>query len=162
MTGAFVRATALASALGPDLEAAVERLAGAPAVPARNTKIGGTWPYFAIPIAGKDWRKRAEAIARSVAESLRREAALAPARWAELPCVVGSSSFSVGAWDDGGWAALEPSFEFSRRLARGFGVHGPVTAVSTTCTSGFSALDIALGLVAEGEFRDALVLGAEF
>jgi len=162
MTGTFVRACALASALGPDLEAAVERLAGAPVAPARNTKIGGTWPYFAIPVAGKNWRKRAEAIARSVAESLRREAALAPARWAELPCIVGSSSFSVGAWDDGGWAALEPSFEFSRRLARGFGVHGPVTAVSTTCTSGLSALDIALGLVAEGEFRDALVLGAEF
>src|SRR5207302_1944508 len=109
--------------------------------PARNTKTGGAWPYFAIPVAGKDWRKRAEAIARSLAEDLRREAALAPARWAELPCIVGSSSFSVGAWDEGGWAALEPSFDFSCRLARGFGVHGPVTAVSTTCTSGLSALD---------------------
>src|SRR5207244_6598668 len=76
--------------------------------------------------------------------------------------IVGSSSVSVGAWDDGGWEALEPSFEFASRLARDFGVHGPVTAVSTTCTSGLSALDIALGLVAAGEFRDALVLGAEF
>jgi 3-oxoacyl-[acyl-carrier-protein] synthase-1 len=162
MTGAFVRACALASALGPDLEAAVERLAGAPVAPARNTKIGGPWPYFAIPIAGDDWRKRAETIARSVAENLRREAALAPGEWAALPCIVGSSSFSVGAWDDGGWQALEPSFEFSSNLAKAFGVRGPVTPVSTTCTSGFSALDIALGLIAEGEFRDVLVLGVEF
>src|SRR5258708_4013954 len=137
MTGAFVRACALASALGPDLDSAVERLAGAPAAPARDTKIGGPWPYFSIPIAGEDWRKRAEAIARSVAEDLRREAALAPAEWAALPCIVGSSSFSVGAWDDGGWAAGEPLFEFCRRLAKGVRVRRPVTAVSTTCTSGF-------------------------
>jgi len=162
MTGAFVRACALASALGPDLEAAIERLAGTPVAPARNTKIGGPWPYFAIPISGKDWRKRAEAIARSVAEDLRREAALAPGEWAKLPCIIGSSSFSVGAWDDGGWTALEPSFEFSSSLAKAFGARGPVTPVSTTCTSGFSALDIALGLIAEDEFRDVLVLGVEF
>ncbi|HYU67988.1 MAG TPA: beta-ketoacyl synthase N-terminal-like domain-containing protein [Burkholderiales bacterium] len=162
MSGAFVRACALASALGPDLEAAVERLAGAPVAPARNTKIGGAWPYFAIPVAGKDWRKRAAAIARSVAEDLRREAALAPGEWAALPCIVGSSSFSVGAWDEGGWAALEPPFEFSSSLAKAFGVRRPVTAVSTTCTSGFSALDIALGLVAAGEFREVLVLGVEY
>ena len=162
MSGAFVRACALASALGPDLEAAVERLAGTPVAPARDTQTGGPWPYFAIPISGKDWRRRAQAIARSVAEDLRREAALAPGEWAALPCIVGSSSFCVGAWDDGGWQALEPSFEFSSSLAKAFGARGPVTPVSTTCTSGFSALDIALGLIAEGEFRDVLVLGVEF
>ena len=143
MTGTFVRAAALASALGPDLDSAVERLAGAPVAPARNTKAGAAWPYFAIPISGSDWTERAEAIARLVAGDLRRGAAIEPARWAELPCIVGSSSFSVGAWDEGGSAALEPPFEFAARLARGFGVRGPVTAVSTTCTSGLSALDIA-------------------
>ena len=161
MTGVFVRAAALASALGPDLDSAVERLAGAPVAPARNTKTGGAWPYFAIPISGSSWRERAEAIARSVAMDLRREAAIEPEQWAALPCIVGSSSFSVGAWDEGGWAALEPPFEFAARLARGFGLRGPVTAVSTTCTSGLSAIDIALGLITEGEFRDVLVLGAE-
>src|SRR5256886_17228424 len=85
MTGAFVRACALASALGPDLEAAVERLAGAPAVPARNTKTGGAWPYFAIPVAEGDWRRRAEALARSGAAALRRKAAPAPGQSAALP-----------------------------------------------------------------------------
>src|SRR5256885_13680778 len=136
MTGTFVRAAALASALGPDLDSAVERLADAPVAPPLNTRTGGAWPYFAIPISGGDWRERAEAIARSVAGDLRRAAAIESARWAELPCIVGSSSFSVGAWDQGGWAALEPSFEFSRRLARGFGVLGPVAAGNTTCPTG--------------------------
>ena len=126
MTEAFVRATALASALGPDLDTAVERLSGAPLAPARNTAAGGAWPYFAIPVAGDDWMMRAEAIARAVAESLRREAALAPGEWAALPCIAGSSSNSVGTWDSGGWAELVPPFEFCRMLAKGFGVAGMV------------------------------------
>src|SRR5258708_37852404 len=136
MTGAFVRACALASALGPDLDSAVERLAGAPAASARDTKIGGPWPYFSIPIAGEDWRKRAEAIARSVAEGLRREAALAPAEWAALPWIVGSSSFSLGAGDDGGWAAPEPSSAVPRTLASELAGRGPRTAMTPTCTAG--------------------------
>jgi len=161
MTETFVRATALASALGPDLDAAVERLSGAPLAPARNTAAGGAWPYFAIPVAGGDWMKRAEAIARAVAESLRREAALAPSEWAALPCMIGSSSNSVGAWDRGGWAALVPPLEFCRMLAKGFGVGGPAMMVNTTCTSGLSALDIAVSFVAARRFREVLVLGVE-
>jgi len=161
MTEAFVRATALASALGHDLNAAVERLSGAPLAPVRNTAAAGAWPYFAIPVADDDWMKRAEAIARPVAESLRREAGLAPDEWAALPCIAGSSSNSVGAWDRGGWAALAPPLEFCRMLAQWFGVRGPAMMVNTACTSGLSALDIALSLVAEGRFREVLVLGVE-
>ena len=161
MTEVFVRATALASALGPDLDTAVERLSGAPLAPARNTTAGGAWPYFAIPVAGDDWMKRAEAIARSVAESLRRKAALAPGEWAALPCIAGSSSNSVGAWDRGGWTALTPPLEFCRLLAKGFSVRGPAMMVNTACTSGLSALDIALSLIAAGRFREVLVLGVE-
>lgn len=161
MTEAFVRATALASALGPDLDAAVEQLSGAPFAPARNTAAGGAWPYFAIPVAGDDWMKRAEAIARAVAESLRHEAALAAGEWAALPCMIGSSSNSVGAWDRDGWAALVPPLEFCRMLARWFGVRGAAMMVNTACTSGLSALDIAVGLVAAGRFREVLVLGVE-
>jgi 3-oxoacyl-[acyl-carrier-protein] synthase-1 len=161
MTQVFVRATALASALGRDLDAAAERLSGAPLAPARNTAAGGAWPYFAIPVAGDDWMKRSEAIARPVAESLRRAAALAPSEWAALPCIAGSSSNSVGAWDKGGWGSLAPPLEFCRMLARWFGVRGPAMMVNTACTSGLSALDIAMSLVAAGRFREVLVLGVE-
>src|SRR5882672_11244725 len=106
MTATFLRATALASALGPDLDAAAERLWGKPLAPALHTVAGGAWPYFAIPVAGDDWMKRAEAIATLVAESLQRKAALPAVQWQSLPCIVGSSSGSVGAWDDGNWPAL--------------------------------------------------------
>lgn len=160
MSAAFLRASALACALGLDVDSAAERLAGPPRPLARDPQGVGAWPYLAIPTAGSDWWSRAELIARSVADSLRRKAGLAFEEWARLPCIVGSSSFCVGAWDEGGWSALEPSFEFSRKLAQWFGVRGPVTAINTTCTSGLSALDIALGLIAEG-CPEVLVLGVE-
>jgi 3-oxoacyl-[acyl-carrier-protein] synthase-1 len=162
MTQVFVRAAELACALGTDLDAAVERLSGEPATPERNTAAGGAWPYCAIPVAEADWMKRAEAIARTVAENLRHRAALPPREWSALPCIAGSSSNSVGVWDRDGYASLRPPREFSRSLADWFGVRGPAMLVNTACTSGLSALDLALGLVRAGRFRDALVLGVEF
>ena len=154
-----MRATALACALAPDLDAAVERLTGTPIAPGRTPC--GAWPYFAIPLSGSDWMKRAEALARAVADRLQREAALPSADWAALPCLVGSSSHSVGAWDEGGWQALRPPAEFSRTLAQWFGTRGPAMMINTACTSGLSALDLAAGLIAAGKFRDVLVLGVE-
>ena len=154
----FVRACALASALGPDLDSAAARLSGKPLAPDK----GGDWPYFSIPCAQDGWMARAEAIAQTVAASLRRKAALSPGEWAALPCFIGSSSNGVGAWDEGGWPALLPPLEFGRKLAGWFGVDGPAMTVSTACTSGLSALDIAAGLVESGRFRHALVLGVEF
>jgi 3-oxoacyl-[acyl-carrier-protein] synthase-1 len=158
---AFVRACALASALGPDLGAAAERLSGEPLAPSRNTAVGGEWPYLPIPISGGGWMARAENTARTVAASLQRGAALSPDEWAALPCFIGSSSNGVGAWDEGGWPALLPPLEFGRRLASWFGVRGPDLVVNTACTSGLSALDIAVSLVAENKFPHALVLGME-
>jgi len=161
MKAAFVRATALACALGADLPTALGRLRGEPSVPRRGTPAGGVWPYFAIPLESGGWAGRASAIAQTVAEALRREAGLSREEWAALPCLVGSSSYSVGAWDEGGEPALQPPLEFCRMLAQHFGVRGPVMMTNTACTSGFSALDLALGLIAAGRYRDALVIGAE-
>jgi 3-oxoacyl-[acyl-carrier-protein] synthase-1 len=56
---------------------------------------------------------------------------------------------------------LSPPLEFSRVLAQWFGVRGPAMMVNTACTSGLSALDIAMSLVAAGRFREVLVLGVE-
>jgi 3-oxoacyl-[acyl-carrier-protein] synthase-1 len=158
---AFVRACALASALGPDLDAAAVRLSGEPLAPSRNTAVGGEWPYFPIPLPANGWMARAETIARTVAASLKREAALAPDEWAALPFFIGSSSNGVGAWDEGSWSALLPPLEFGRKLALWFGVRGPEMVVNTACTSGLSALDIAASLVSEQKFPHALVLGVE-
>jgi len=155
-----VRATALASALAADLDSAAERLSAEPAMPKRHA--GDGWPYWEIPVSGGDWRRRAEGIARSVSEDLRRGARLEPAQWRTLPCIVGSSSYSIGEADGGGRSALEPPLEFCDKLAHCFGAGGPVIAVTTACTSGLSALELASSLIAEGAFDDVLVLGVEF
>jgi len=161
MSAAFVRATALACSLGCDLESALARLRGEPLAPALNTRAGGAWPYFAIPGESGDWTARFSAIAQTVARALRREARLCADAWSSLPCLVGSSSYSVGAWDEGGEPALQPPLEFCSVLARHFGVRGPMMMVNTACTSGLSALDLALGLIATGRYREALVIGVE-
>lgn len=155
-----MRATALASVLAADLDSAAERLSAGPATP--NRDAGEAWPYLAIPVSGGDRHRRAESIARSVAEDLRHRARLESAKWRTLPCIVGSSSYSIGEGDDRGWPSLEPPLEFCNRLARCFGAGGPVMAVTTACTSGLSALDIASTLIADGAFHDVLVLGVEF
>ncbi len=156
MSGAFVRATALASALGLELDAATGQLLGEPSAP--RSAMG--WPYRAIPLEDADWMRRAQSIARSVAAALRRGAGLPAARWAGLPCLVGSSSFSIGA-ADGDPPVLQPPLPFCRMLAQCFGAGGPIIAMSTACTSGLSALHAALDLVQEGAFSDVLVLGVE-
>lgn len=156
MSGAFVRATALASALGLELDAAAGHLFGEPCVP--QTLMG--WPYRAIPVEDSEWRRRAQTIARSVAADLRRSAGLPADRWSGLACLVGSSSFSIGA-SEGEYPALELPDAFCRTLAQTFGAGGPVLAMSSACTSGLSALQAALALVEEGDFSDVLVLGVE-
>ena len=162
MSPAFVRACALASALAPDLDAAIGRLSGAPLVPAPCIEAGGWWPYFAIPAASGDWTLRAGLVARAVAESLRRKAALPAGEWERLPCIVGSSSHDIGARESDAGPALRPPVEFARALAQWFGVRGPTIAASSSCTSGLTALQIALDLIAAGACRHALVLGVEF
>jgi 3-oxoacyl-[acyl-carrier-protein] synthase-1 len=157
----FVRAVALASALGADLDSAVERLSGAPLVPAPCIEAGGRWPYFAIPVSGGDWMERAGQIARAVAGDLRRKAALSAAEWQDLPCFVGSSSHDVGASENEAELALRPPLEVASARAGWFGVRGPALAVSSACTSGLTALQLAIDLIAAGAFRHALVLGVE-
>ena len=161
MSAVFVRAAALASALGPGLDAAIERLSGAPLVPAPCIDAGGRWPYFAIAASSGNWMERAGQIASAVAEDLRRKAALSAAEWQDLPCFVGSSSHDVGARESDADPALRPPLELAGTLARWFGVRGPTLAVSSACTSGLTALQLALDLIAAGAFRHALVLGVE-
>lgn len=158
MSGAFVRATALASALGLELDAG--RLLGEPAAPQSTQCSLSGWPYRAIPLEDADWGRRAQGIAQAVAAALRRSAGLPAERWAGLPCLVGSSSFSIGAAEGGDSTPERPS-AFSRTLAQWFGAGGPVIALSSSCTSGLSALHAALDLVEEGAFSDVLVLGVE-
>ena len=156
MSALYVRASALASALGEDVDAAARRLQAAP-VPAQA--FDGR-PYRFIGQDGADWRARAEAITGDVAADLRQRAALREPQWARLPCFIGSSSFSIGASDTEG-RSLEPPAAFARALADWFGTSGPVLAVSTACTSGLAALQCAADVLRQGAAPHALVLGVE-
>lgn len=111
--------------------------------------------------AGHGWMQRAEAIAGSVATSLRRKAALADHEWRQMPCFVGSSSHFIGAREARPETKLRPPAEFAAQLARWFGVSGPVMAVNTACTSGLTALGLARDMVESGASPHALVLGVE-
>ena len=113
------------------------------------------WP------AGRGWMQRAEAIASSVAASLRRKAGLTDGEWRPMPCFVGSSSHCIGAHEEQPGRELAPPVEFAAQLARWFGVAGPVAAVNTACTSGLTALGLARDRIERGACTHALVLGVE-
>jgi len=109
-------------------------------------------PDVALPAIGGDWMERAEAIARAVAAKLRARADFGK----DIPCFVGSSSHFIGALEGRRDPAFDPPATFARSLAHWFGVSGPVVSVDTACTSGITALGLALDAG-----RDALVLGVE-
>lgn len=98
-----------------------------------------------------------EAVAASLAASLRRSAPLPE----NIPCLVGSSSYFIGANEADPEMELRPPAEFAARLARWFGVSGPAMAVNTACTSGLTALGLARDMVESGTCPHALVLGVE-
>jgi len=117
----------------------------------RAAALQSAWP------AGDDWMQRAEAMATSVATSLRQKADLP----ASIPCLVGSSSYFIGAKEADPAMDLRPPAEFAAQLARWFGVSGPVMAVNTACTSGVTALSLARDMVESGAAPQVLVLGVE-
>jgi 3-oxoacyl-[acyl-carrier-protein] synthase-1 len=99
---------------------------------------------------------------RMAASELRARAGLDPTEWAGLPCFVGSSSQNIGAVEDDAAAPLAPPLEFAQQLARSFGVCGRVLSTTSGCTSGLTALQLALDLLHAGAYSHALVLGVEF
>jgi 3-oxoacyl-[acyl-carrier-protein] synthase-1 len=117
----------------------------------RAAALQSSWP------AEKNWMRRAEAIATSVAESLREKTHLPE----NIPCFVGSSSHFIGAREENPEAKLAAPAEFAAQLAGWCGVSGPVVLVNTACTSGLTALGLARDTVESGASPHALVLGVE-
>ena len=95
------------------------------------------------------------------ASKLREQSGLAAAHWKALPCIVGSSSHAIGQVENDAAPRIPPALEFAHALARSFGVAGPVLLTSSACTSGLTAVQLALDLLEVGAFAQALVLGAE-
>lgn len=156
MNTAYLAGRALASALGPDLGAALAalRAGGVPPVPF-TLADGSTWPCYAIADPDPDWTGRARRIAQRVAAD---SGALAGARDGAL--FVASSSLDIGLLEQS--LDFERDFpQFAETVASWLDWRGPVYTVATACTSGLNALLSARTLLGHGDVADALVLGLE-
>lgn len=159
------------SALGLDATAAGAALAARlhePAPPAPPSAcrrvLDRDWPWFALPLAETGWRARAQAAVLGVGSELRR--ALPAELWADTPLFLASSSLQAGALEEAARASgrIELPVDaaaFAQDVAGWLGLHGTPWVFSTTCTSGFAALDAAAGLIASGGIERAVVLGVE-
>ena len=157
------------SALGLDTATAGAALAAhlpglATSPPARRRVLDRDWPWFALPLAETGWCARAEAAVRSVGAELRH--AVPDADWAGTPLFLASSSLQAGALEDATRAAgvidlPVDAAAFAQDVASWLDLRGTPWVFSTTCTSGFAALDAAAGLIASGGIERAVVLGVE-
>jgi 3-oxoacyl-[acyl-carrier-protein] synthase-1 len=150
MNEAYLTGRALASALGPDLDSAMQALA-APVVPKTvSLADGSAWPCYTIDDDDSDWTARSRRLIERVAAGADRQGAL----------FIASSSLDIGL--------LETTHDFDHdhqhfadTVAGWLGWQGPVYTVSTACTSGLNALLSARTLVRHGVVAEALVLGLE-
>lgn len=156
----YLSGRGLASALGPDLEAALEALADGGVLPVPVALAdGSSWPCFTIADphddTTADWFVRTR---RLVERAVRASGALDGPRTG--PFFLASSSLDVGG--------LEQTQDFSRdyvafaeTVAGWLGWQGPVLTIGTACTSGLNALLSARALLRAGTLDEALVLGLE-
>lgn len=127
--------------------------------------LGTHHPWFALPLAETGWTARARAAIQAVGRQLCSGMDLAHA--ARLPLFIGSSSLQAGAIEadarhSGQVSMPVDAAAFAAGIAHWLGVAGTPWTFSTSCTSGFAALDAARGLIAAGLIDEALVLGCEF
>ncbi|GHU34007.1 hypothetical protein AGMMS50256_27050 [Betaproteobacteria bacterium] len=162
----YIRRIGHVSALGLSAAAAAKAqlvtLAGEKNISWREL-LGTRYPWFALPLDERDWRTRALRAASLVAAEL--SAGMSPAEFAALPLFIGSSSFDAGAAETiARCSGRTPvgRLEFDKEIRAALGnVTSPWT-FSTSCTSGFAALEAAFLLMAQGQIETALVLGFEF
>lgn len=157
MSDLYLHGRSLVSALGPDLRQAVGTLAGGTSGPMRRTLPGGTdWPWFGIDHVEGTWRTRAQALLRAAVE----QAGIGPSQRC-VPLYLASSSLHIGAIEGGEEGAGLDYDSFAREVAGWLSWQGPVTLVSTACTSSLQALSAAAAEIRAGAADEAVVLGLE-
>jgi 3-oxoacyl-[acyl-carrier-protein] synthase-1 len=126
----------------------------------------GRYPWFALPLSERDWMIRARRAIEFVGIDL--AAGQPPSVLAGLPLFVGSSALEAGAVEARTRASGEivTSYDdvanFCANLRAAFGGSAEPWLFSTSCTSGFAALEAASLLIGQGEIDEALALGVEF
>lgn len=152
MNEAYIAGRALASALGPDLASALQRVAAGVAPRTVTLADGSAWPWYAIADDEVDWASRS----RRLVEQAAREAGADPGG----ALFVASSSLDIGLIERT-QRLPHDHHEFAETVAGWLDWQGPVYTVSTACTSGLNALLSARTLVRHGVVPNALVLGLE-
>lgn len=156
MTDLYLHGRSLISALGGDLSAAAASLAGGGVRPARIPLPGGSeWPCFRIDDPQPSWQQRA----RTLLCAAIAQAGVSERR--DAPLFIASSSFQVGAIEANESTRLNDYYCFAEEIAAWLDWRGPVTLVSTACTSSLQALLAAAAHIRAGASEDAVVLGVE-
>lgn len=157
------------SALGSNSALAGRTLAGRIALPeppaARRNVLGREYAWHALPLTDTDWYERARRAVQAVGAELR-DALPAGQDWAGLPLFFASSSLQVGALEAAARRSCQVQVPhdaalFAAEAADWLGLRDVPRVFSTTCTSGFAALEAAAGLIASGRLERAVVLGLE-
>lgn len=156
MSDLYLHGRSLVSALGADLDAATATLAAGGVNPRRVALPGGSdWPFFAIDHDGVSWQARARALVTRAAADAH------IGQFRDAPLFVASSSFQIGAVEAGEATLAGDYADFADAIAAWLDWRGPVTLVSTACTSSLNALVAAGAALGAGQADDAVVLGIE-
>ncbi|AWI79232.1 hypothetical protein CEW87_07555 [Parazoarcus communis] len=159
-----IAAFAHCSTLGQRAHEAAAELARPACAPGERKVLGEAWPWFAMAVDDADWSARACTAITRVGSDL--AAALPAPDWADTPLFVASSSLQMGALEHAARASgttdMPPdAAAFPQQVADWLGIAGTPWTVSTTCTSGFAAIDAAASLIRQGVIDRALVIGIE-
>lgn len=160
-----IAAIAHCSAAGVDAATAARSIRAGLARPGHREVLGQRWPWFALPVDEHDWDDRARCAVQRLQPALSQD--LDTGRWARIPLFLASSSLQAGALEaaarlGGGVALPTEAAAFAPIVAAWLGIATAPWTFSTSCTSGFAALDAACSLIACGLIDEAVVLGFEF
>lgn len=157
MSGLYLHGRSLVSALGTDLRQAVAAIARGGVAPQRRALPDGTdWPLFGLAAGEGSWCTRARTLLRAAIE----QAGIQPAQ-RRSPLYLATSSLHIGAVEAGEDAGRLDYQGFAREVAGWLAWQGPVTLVSTACTSSLQALAAAAADLRAGAADEAVVLGLE-
>ena len=150
----YIAGMALVCAAGITPTAQVQRFA-AGRIDCSTITVGDEcFPYYRLPLSEIDWLLRAQQAVKTLAAQL-------PALHPDLALFFASSSFQLGLLETQTGELPPAVAAFSNEVAHWLGCEGPRTNFNNACISGFSALETAKLLIAEGVLDEALVVGCE-
>lgn len=156
MSDLYLQGRSLISALGGDLPQAAAALAAGGIPPRRIPLPGGSeWPFFAIPQAQASWQERSRELLRAAVN----HAGVSECR--DAPLFIASSSLHIGAIEAGEQTLQKDYYCFAEEVAGWLSWRGPITLISTACTSSLHALLTASAHLRSGAAEEAVILGVE-